>query len=69
MWLDANHEQMFSIVLDSDQLIMHGQGADMNPAYLSGNVEMSLPESMNLKDVTMQLTCKAKIQFTDPAGG
>ncbi|ORX40565.1 hypothetical protein BD324DRAFT_606453 [Kockovaella imperatae] len=63
------HEQQLDIVLDNDQLVMRGQGSDMNPTYLTGNVELNLSSSMNLKDITMQLTCKAKVQFTDPTGG
>ena len=53
------------IILDSDHLVMRGQGGDMNPAYLSGHVHLNLQESTNIKEITMNLTGKAKVQFAD----
>lgn len=53
------------IVLDSEHLVMRGQGGDMNPAYLSGRIELNLQESTNIKDITMNLTGKAKVNFSD----
>jgi hypothetical protein len=37
----------------------------MAPAYLSGYVSLWLAESTNIKDITMSLTGKAKVQFSD----
>jgi hypothetical protein len=61
------------IQLDADHLVMRGQGGDMNPAYLSGRVELELGESTNIREINMTLVGKAKVQFTDftrcvPAG-
>ena len=53
------------IVLDADHLVMRGQGGDMNPAYLSGRLELELSESTNIKEINMTLVGKAKVQFTD----
>jgi hypothetical protein len=53
------------IKLDSDHLVLRGQGGDMAPAYLSGYVSLWLAESTNIKDITMSLTGKAKVQFSD----
>lgn len=53
------------IILDSDVLVMRGQGGDMNPAYLSGRVELNLHESTNIKEINMSLQGKAKIQFSE----
>ncbi|WVQ85465.1 hypothetical protein IAT38_007630 [Cryptococcus sp. DSM 104549] len=57
-----------TIYLDSDQLVMRGQGGDMNPAYLSGRLELDLVEPTNIKEITMTMTGKAKVQFADGAG-
>lgn len=53
------------IFLDSDALVLRGQGGDMAPAYLSGYVSLWLAESTNIKDISMQLTGKAKVHFQD----
>ncbi|WVN90294.1 uncharacterized protein L203_105530 [Cryptococcus depauperatus CBS 7841] len=53
------------IVLDADRLVLRGQGGDMNPAYLSGRVELKLVEATNIKEINMTLTGKAKVQFSD----
>ena len=56
------------IILDSDHLVMRGQGGDMNPAYLSGRVDLTLQESANIKGISMNLTGKAKVQFSEAIG-
>lgn len=61
----GTHLAPITIDLDSEHLTMRGQGSDHNPAYLSGRVELDLHESMNVKEVTMSLTCKAKVAFSD----
>jgi len=40
----------------------------MNPAYLSGRLELDLHESTHIKEINMTLACKAKVQFTDIQG-
>ncbi len=49
------------ILLDSEQLVMRGQGGDISQAYLSGHVDLNLPESANVKEISMTLIGKAKI--------
>jgi hypothetical protein len=56
------------IILDNDNLVFRGQGGDMNPAYLSGRLELNLQESTNIKEINMVLTCKAKVHFSDVVG-
>ncbi|KAL1412376.1 hypothetical protein Q8F55_000121 [Vanrija albida] len=57
--------QPLEIVLDSDNLVLRGQGGDLNPAYLSGHLSLWLNESTNVKDITMTLTGKAKVHYTE----
>ncbi|WRT64078.1 uncharacterized protein IL334_001006 [Kwoniella shivajii] len=64
----ASHAPHIEIILDSDHLVMRGAGGDMNPAYLSGRVELDLPQSINIKELTMHMTGKAKVQFSDGTG-
>lgn len=61
----GSDRNVVEIMLDSDNLVLRGQGGEMNPAYLSGCVVVRLTESMNVKDVQLHLTAKAKVQFTD----
>ncbi|KAK8865866.1 hypothetical protein IAR55_001014 [Kwoniella newhampshirensis] len=63
-----HHGSTIEIVLDSEHLVLRGQGGDMNPAYLSGRVELNLTEKANIKEITMQMTGKAKVQFSDGSG-
>lgn len=56
------------IVLDSEHLVLRGQGGDMNPAYLSGQIVLNLHESTNIKEITMNLTGKAKVHFSEGSG-
>jgi hypothetical protein len=56
------------IVLDNEHLVLRGQGGDMNPAYLSGHVVLNLSESTNIKEITMNLTGKAKVHFSEGTG-
>lgn len=60
----ATHQPL-EIVLDSDNLVLRGQGGDLNPAYLSGHLSLWLNESTNVKDITMNLTGKAKVHYTE----
>ncbi|WVQ62262.1 uncharacterized protein L199_000401 [Kwoniella botswanensis] len=64
----TSHAPHIEIILDSDHLVMRGAGGDMNPAYLSGRVELDLPHAINLKELTMHMTGKAKVQFSDSSG-
>jgi hypothetical protein len=57
--------QPLDIVLDSEHLVMRGQGGDTSPAYLSGRIELNLHESTNIREITMTLQGKAKVSFTE----
>ncbi|RXK35651.1 hypothetical protein M231_07081 [Tremella mesenterica] len=61
-------DKPIEIKLDADNLVMRGYGSEMNPAYLSGRVEVNLLEATNVKDISMQMTCKARVQFVDVVG-
>ena len=65
MWGSSGGDPV-KIVLDNDHLVLRGYGSEMNPAYLTGRVDVNLTEATNVKEVTMALTCKAKVQFTEP---
>lgn len=56
------------IVLDSQDVILRGAGGDTNPANLSGRVVLHLAESTNVKEITLVLTGKAKVGFSDGTG-
>lgn len=56
------------IILDNDQLVLRGAGGDSNPAYLSGIVVLTLTESTNIKELTLELRGKAKVQFNEGSG-
>ena len=56
------------IVLDSEHVVLRGAGGDTNPARLSGRVLLHLVEQTNLKEVTLQLTGKAKVSFGEGSG-
>ncbi|ORY33443.1 hypothetical protein BCR39DRAFT_557127 [Naematelia encephala] len=56
------------VILDSDNLVLRGQGGDMAPAYLSGHVDLNLPEACNIKEINMSLMGKAKVQFAEGVG-
>ena len=60
--------QPVEIILDNEHLVMRGQGGDMNPAYLSGRVELNLHESTNIKEINMSLHGKAKVHFSEGTG-
>jgi hypothetical protein len=60
--------QPVEILLDSDHLVMRGQGGDMNPAYLSGRVELNLAEPTNIKEINMSLHGKVKVHFSEGSG-
>lgn len=56
------------IVLDHEHVILRGAGGDTNPASLSGRVVLHLGESTNVKEITLVLTGKAKVGFSDGSG-
>lgn len=63
-----SHYIPLEIILDNDQLVLRGAGGDSNPAYLSGSVVLTLTESTNIKELTMELRGKAKVQFNEGSG-
>jgi hypothetical protein len=56
------------IVLDHEHVILRGAGGDTNPASLSGRVVLHLGEPTNIKEITLVLTGKAKVGFSDGSG-
>lgn len=74
MWRDGtttpggyfNHAPPVEIILDSENLVLRGMGQEMNPAYLSGRVELNLHEDTNIKEVNLMLVGKAKVQWNEP---
>jgi len=63
----ASHSWV-EIVLDAEHVVLRGAGGDTNPARLSGRVLLHLVEQTNLKEVTLQLTGKAKVSFGEGSG-
>ncbi|OCH93735.1 hypothetical protein OBBRIDRAFT_832355 [Obba rivulosa] len=49
------------IVVTSDTLCLRGTGVDVNPALLSGNVVLHLPEPTSIKEITLQFRGKARL--------
>ncbi|EMD37694.1 hypothetical protein CERSUDRAFT_114332 [Gelatoporia subvermispora B] len=49
------------ILVASDTLCLRGVGVDVNPALLSGNVVLHLPEPMSIKEITLQFRGKARL--------
>lgn len=61
----ASTANPLEIVLDNDHLVLRGQGGEMNSAYLTGHISLWLDQPTNIKDITMNLSGKAKVHFTD----
>ena len=73
MWISSGLQNHLitgpvEIKLDSHHLVMRGQGGDMTPAYLSGRVEINLTESANIKEISMNLSGQARVQFVGAVG-
>ena len=49
------------LVVDSDVLTLKGNGAEVTPALLSGNIVLDLAESTAVKQITLQFRGKAKL--------
>jgi len=49
------------IVVASDVLCLRGLGAEVEPALLSGNVVLYLPEDTPVKDITLHFRGKARL--------
>jgi hypothetical protein len=49
------------LVVDSDVLALKGNGAEVNPALLSGQIVLDLAESTTVKQITLQFRGKAKL--------
>lgn len=53
------------IVLPSDQVVFRGVGQDVESALLSGHIILNLTEATNIREITLQLTGKVKIQLPE----
>ncbi|KAF8639580.1 hypothetical protein AX17_001482 [Amanita inopinata Kibby_2008] len=60
---DMNKEKgpHLDINLESDHLFLKGTGVDFEPAYLSGQVVLTLTEPTSLKEITLQFRGKARL--------
>ncbi|KAG8697114.1 hypothetical protein FRC11_000253 [Ceratobasidium sp. 423] len=53
------------IILPSDELVFRGVGQDVESALLSGHLVLNLTEATNIREITLQLTGKVRIQVHD----
>ncbi|CAE6448465.1 unnamed protein product [Rhizoctonia solani] len=53
------------IVLPSDEIVFRGVGQDVESALLSGHLVLNLTEATNIREITLQLTGKVRIQVHD----
>jgi len=49
------------ILLDEECLVLKGTGSDVEPARLSGHVSLYLSESVDVKEITLNLKGKARV--------
>lgn len=60
-------QPMLEIVVASDVLCLRGPGTEVEPALLSGNVVLYLPEDTDIKGITLHFRGKARLPSTsDP---
>ncbi|KAG9125048.1 hypothetical protein FRC07_009191 [Ceratobasidium sp. 392] len=53
------------IVLANDDIVFRGVGQDVESALLSGHVVLNLSEATNIREITLQLTGKIRIQLPE----
>jgi hypothetical protein len=53
------------IVVMNGVLCLQGPGTGAEPALLSGNVVLCLPENTGIKDITLQFRGKAKLRTSN----
>ncbi|CAE6480515.1 unnamed protein product [Rhizoctonia solani] len=53
------------IVLPSEEIVFRGVGQDVEGALLSGHLVLNLTEATNIREITLQLTGKVRIQVHD----
>lgn len=63
--MSPTHFEPLEIILADDNLVCRGVAGNLEPALLSGHVVLNLSESTNIKDITLELTCQAKVPTTD----
>lgn len=49
------------IALESNCVFLKGTGVDVEPAYLTGQVALTLTEPTSLKEITLQFRGKARL--------
>ena len=54
-------QPVLEIVVANDVLYLKGPGAEAEPALLSGNVVLYLPEATSIKDITLHFRGKARL--------
>lgn len=60
--------QPLVIELDNDHLVLRGAGGDSEPAMLSGTLVLNLYESTNIRELSLHLEGRAKVQFAENSG-
>ncbi|KAG8970349.1 hypothetical protein FRC03_009622 [Tulasnella sp. 419] len=59
------HLDHLEIALASDNLVLRGVGQNFEPAVLSGNVVLNLPEATNIRQINLSFYGKAKMPHGD----
>lgn len=66
MLLRERWQPTLDIIVIDDVLCLQGTGREVEPALLSGNVALYLPEDTDIKDITLNFRCKVKLPSSDP---
>ncbi|CAE7077124.1 unnamed protein product [Rhizoctonia solani] len=61
----GSHSQALEIVLPNEEIVFRGVGQDVESALLSGHLVLNLTEATNIREITLQLTGKVRIQVHD----
>ncbi|KAG9101521.1 hypothetical protein FS749_006091 [Ceratobasidium sp. UAMH 11750] len=63
--ISGSHLPPLEIVLANDDIVFRGVGQDVEGALLSGHVILNLSEATNIREITLQLTGKMRIQLPE----
>ncbi|KAG8747793.1 hypothetical protein FRC10_011238 [Ceratobasidium sp. 414] len=63
--VSGSHPPPLEIVLANDDIVFRGIGQDVESALLSGHVVLNLSEATNIREITLHLTGKIKIQLPE----
>ncbi|KAG9081064.1 hypothetical protein FRC06_005863, partial [Ceratobasidium sp. 370] len=65
--ISGSHSPPLEIVLANEDIVFRGIGQDVEGALLSGHVVLNLSEATNIREITLQLTGKMRIQLSEGA--